>query len=297
MLAVHGMSPYGNKDPRFINVCKSFAGCGFTVISPEFLDIKEFKIDPSISNQIVSVIEYITDNKDLCPEGKLSIFSVSFSGTLCLMASADERVRDKITSVCAVGSFGNIKTTLSYLINNTDSDPYGMLIILKNFIHYSIDAYYNKLGTSPEKILKALDIAIQDNFYKRNPSFLKYYLEKMTVKDRYIFTRLVHDPDYRNYHWNNVLKNKDVMKMADEFDIPEYLKNVSANVLLLHGMDDNVIPSNESLELHSMLKQRLINAKLLLTPLLGHSNIKLKFGIIPHIFDLVKNLSFFFNTA
>ncbi len=289
ILAVHGMSVYGNKDPRFINVCKSFAGCGYIVISPKFDTIQNLKIDSASIKEIKTAIDLITSNMGICPESRLSIFTNSFSGSLSIIASSGTEIAYKVKSICTIGSYSNIENIITYLLGNPESDPYGRLIILKNFLKYSIHV--------PEEMEKALDIAIQDNFHKNDPPLLKLYIKRLSLKNRDILTRLLNDPYYRLYHWNIIQKNKEIIKMGEELSLDPHLKKISASILIIHGKKDNVIPSEESVHLFTELKKANIDSKLVLTPLLGHSNLKLDLNVLPSVVDLFNGLSFFFKTA
>lgn len=289
ILTVHGMSVYGNKDPRFINVCKSFAGCGYIVISPKFNTIQNLIIDPASITEIKKAIDLITGDNGICPESRLSIFTNSFSGNLSLIASSDMSLSHKVKSVCTIGSYCNIEKILTYLLVNPDSDPYGRFIVLKNFLKYSLN--------DPEEIEKALDIAIRDNFFNNDPPLLNSFIKRLSIKNRDILLRLLNDPGYRLYHWNIIRNSQEIIKMREELSLSQHLKKITASILIIHGIEDNVIPSDESVNLFTELKKANIDSRLILTPLLGHSKLKLDLNVLPSLIDLFNGLSFFFKTA
>jgi pimeloyl-ACP methyl ester carboxylesterase len=287
ILTFHGMTMLGSDDPKFVNACCSLAGCGYTVISAQMDSMQNLLINTSVTEETVKIIKAAADCTEICPEGKVSIFAASFAGGICMMAASDERIADKINSICLIGSFTDIESSINYLMSAQNSDNYGRLIILKNLLKYSFDV--------PESICKAFDIALADNFYKREYPELPDYLATLSVSDYDIATRLLNEPYFRLYHWNRIKKNKYIEEMLEKFSVRNYLKNVNAPVLIIHGIYDNVIPPLESIRLYNELQKTKIRSKLVLTPLMGHSELKLNLKILPLIFDLFKGLSFYFS--
>ena len=159
ILAIHGMSVTGNRDPRLVNVCKALAACGYMVISPLYPDIQEFLIKEKTVYTIAKTIENITRNPALCPIGKISIFSASFSAGMSIIAATQPETRELVKAICAIGTYSNVETSVEFLLRRQDNDEYGRLIVLRNFIHYSI-------GPSAD-LSEALRVAILDNGHCR----------------------------------------------------------------------------------------------------------------------------------
>ncbi|MFH0976346.1 MAG: prolyl oligopeptidase family serine peptidase [Spirochaetota bacterium] len=287
ILAIHGMSPLGADDPRFISACKSLSGCGYIVVAPHIESIRNLQIDPSAIDQIISIINTITDNKYICPEGRLSVFAASFAGGLALIASCNENIAQKISSICLIGSFSSMEKSIYYLLSNQDSDDYGRLIILKNFLKYSINV--------SDEIYKALDIAISDNFLCREFPDLPGFLNTMPLKDYDIFIRLMNDPYFRQYHWDRIKKNRDFEQILDKVNSETTFNKISASILIMHGVNDKVIPALESIRLYNELRRTQVRTKLILSPLLSHSEMKINVNVIPAVADLLKGMSFFFS--
>ncbi|MBN2402690.1 MAG: hypothetical protein JXN64_09835 [Spirochaetes bacterium] len=287
ILTFHGMTMLGSKDPKFINACRSLAGCGFKVIAVQMDSMQKLIIESSIKDEVVKIIEGIAGNKELCPGGKVSIFAASFAGGICMMASSDERIAKKVNSICLVGSFADVESSIKYLLSSQGSDSYGRLIILKNFLKYSFDV--------PDEIYNSITIGLEDNFYKRDKPELPKYLGTLPVNQYDIMTRLLNDPYYRLYHWDRIRKNKHLEEMFDRFSWKNYLKKINASIVIIHGIYDNVIPALESIRLYNELQRLKVRSKLVLTPLLTHSEIKYSFNILPPAMNLLKGLSFYFS--
>ena len=292
ILMVHGMTMYGNMDPRYVNLCKSLAGCGYTVVLPLFKEIRDLIITPASLDQIKSVIASITSNRELCPRGELSLFTNSFSGGMCLLACADGALAVRVRSVCMIGSYSDIESSMEYLMGDQRSDPYGRFIVLKNFLKYSIDV--------PVAVAEAIDVFIRDHFYEREgrKPALPALLKRMNPYDHSLFKWLETSPAFRMHHWVQIRKHPDVAGMMTDFSLCRHLHEIKSSVLLIHGTDDAVIHPDESVRLYNDLRGHGIKAKLLLTPLImAHSNLNFSLQFITQAFELFNGLNFYFRSA
>ena len=285
ILAVHGMSYNGNKDPRMMNLCRSFAGTGFTVIAPSYKKIAGLKIEKGEIKDIISTIKHIAGDKTLCPEGKIGLFSVSFSGGLCLIAASDVSVRNLISSVLVVGSHGDVKSSVEYFMEKAELDDYGTMIVLYNFIEF---------GTGPKpNLAKSFYLSAIDN--SRNTDELTAHLKKLSAKDRDLFLRLKTDPQARMNYWKKILKAAAAKNIYMK-DISPYplIENVDAAVTFIHGDRDPVIPPEQSVIMHEKRINAGKKSKLLLTPILSHGNVSLGLSRISAVIELAKAFAFFF---
>jgi predicted esterase len=66
---------------------------------------------------------------------------------------------------------------------------------------------------------------------------------------------------------------------ADPALSPEQSPPPRAPVFLLHGRDDNVIPSSETTALAAHFRRQGVEVRALLTPVLSHVGIQREFGI------------------
>ena len=93
---MHGMNHQGHLDKRVINLCHTLADCGYQVVSPHFDDIAHYWIDPKQIDDISLTLEAIASEPILAHNGKITVFSISFTGTLALAASGREVCRDAL---------------------------------------------------------------------------------------------------------------------------------------------------------------------------------------------------------
>ncbi|MCE9501936.1 MAG: transcriptional regulator [Leptospira sp.] len=291
IMTVMGLSPLGNKDPRFLVVNKSLAGAGYTVVSPYFQDICEYRIQLSNVTVLVSAIREILKDDELCRNGKISLFAPSFAAGICLIAAGDSAIANNIESICTVGTYGNVETILESLLLNQEMDEYGRMILLYNFLELS-------MGKN-EILEKAFRLVILDNFYsgihkKHTPEFPEYFAS-MPKKEKVIFEKLKNDRSFRGVHWKRIeAKGGSKRRMLTELSVAKNIHKVKAAVTLIHGDTDNVIPPKESELLFEILIKNKIPAHLVLTPLITHGDSGVTMKTIPAVFKLGSGFEFFF---
>jgi hypothetical protein len=287
ILAVHGMSVMGNRDPRFVNVCKALARCGYVVVSPLYPEIEEFLIKEETVYAISKTIQCLTENTVLCPSGKISIFSASFSAGMSIIAATQPETRELVKSICAIGTYCNVETSMEFLLGRQDNDEYGRFIILRNFIHHSI-------GPSDD-LSEALRVAILDNGHCRENPELPALLSTMPDDVQLMFIRLRTDASYRWHHWKMACSpSNGVGDMLKRLSALSTISSMRAAVALVHGADDRVIPSSESIILHRRLRECNKRSRLSLTPAISHGDAAITVSMIPALFNLTGTFAFFF---
>lgn len=290
ILAVSGMSVHGYRDIRFDTICRAMAARGFIVISPLFRDIEEFEINDRTVETIASAIRSIAGNSALSPDGRVSLFSPSFSAAMCIIAASRPDTAGTIGAICSVGTFGSVETAIEFLFARQDSDEYGRMIVLRNFLHLSI-------GPNPA-LEKALDICFRDNGFHRQQPELPAYLESLSLRERDIFERLRTDPSFRLHHWKRILSGSGEMhELIAGLSVVNRLSGLRAPVALIHGADDNVIPPSESVMIYRELCRLNVPARITLTPLITHGDTSLGPSMLRAIFSLARTFAFFFRHA
>ncbi|TAL35484.1 MAG: alpha/beta hydrolase [Spirochaetes bacterium] len=290
ILVVHGMAALANRDPRMAAVCKAFAACGYTVVSPFYSDIAAFAISFKTVSGIAGTITALSHDRALCPTGRVSLFAPSFSGGMAIIAAALPEVSGIVDSICVVGSYSNVTSAIRYLLGRQDIDDYGRLIILHNFIGH--------VPGLAGKISGVLRTAILDNGLKRGAPLLPRHLERLNEEERIVFDRLIADPEFRMVQWDTIVKNSGkVKRLLRELSVVGKLKGLKASVALIHGAGDNVIPPEESQLLKESLAEHRVRSRLLITPLISHGDVSLGADALKEAFRLARVFGFFFKYA
>jgi pimeloyl-ACP methyl ester carboxylesterase len=290
ILAVHGMAPGGNRDQRMINACSVITECGYTVVAPQFTDIMNLRIKETIVDDIAGAIKALSENKMLCPSGKISIFAASFSACMSIIAASRKETNQLINSICAVGTFCDINSSFDFLLNSNYSDEYARLIFFSNFLHVST-------GLNLE-IERALQTALKDSANPGNKLLLPDFIENMSEENRDFFLGLLNNPDSRKYHWE-IIKSRslEVRRLIRRISAFNAIGSLKSAVALIHGRNDSVIPPTESIRLHQRLSLFKKPSRLSITPLISHGDAKFSLSMIPAVVELAATLAFFFRNT
>jgi len=286
ILLVHGMTPFGSRDPRMISLGKACAMSGYLGIVPDYALIRQGMLEVQSVSDVVNTVLSVTSNESLCPEGYLAIFTASFSGAICLRAACDDRVNDKITSMMIVGGCNNPANCFRDILSNPSPDHYAKLVLLKNLAAQSIE---NDVILS-----RAISCAIEDAYANgRKGNSLHHYLVSLPTEDEQRVLKLL----------KPVLDNENVMpryKVEIERLHQKYMQifqidKIKCKIALAHSSKDDVIAPSESEDLYQQLKEQDVGCRMAVTPVLEHASLALTPRYFIGLVRLIKVFSYFFD--
>lgn len=287
IISLTGFSMSGYQDKRIAVVNNAFAKMGYRVITPKINTIDQLLIHPSGIDEMKEVINKITADQKLNPNKFCpAVFAPSFTAGIASLAIA-ELPKNSVSSFCLIGSFCNFESTIEFaLTSEKNTDDYGMHILMKNFIKYEV-------GNNSE--LEALiQTALEDNGLKRQVPLLPNLLAQTDLATVELYKKLRYDSEFRRdmimAAWTKI---PEFTSWKNRLDLSKHAHKITCPITIIHGKDDNVIPSSESILLNSLLKKHNQKVHLKLSNLLDHGDIKVRFDIISEITKLAKAFSFF----
>ena len=287
IISLTGFSMSGYQDKRIAVVNNAFAKMGYRVITPKINTIDALLIHPSGIDEMKEVINKITADQKLNPNKFCpAVFAPSFTAGIAALAIA-EMPENSVSSFCLIGSFCNFESTIEFaLTNEKNADDYGMHILMKNFIKYEV-------GNNLE--LEALiQTALEDNGLKRQVPLLPNLLAQTNLTTVDLYKKLRYNTEFRRdmmmRAWTKI---PDFAIWKNRLDLSKHAHKITCPVTIIHGKDDHVIPSSESVLLNSLLKNYNQKVHLKLSNLLDHGDIKVGFDIISEINKLAKAFNFF----
>ncbi len=289
VLLVHGMCPLGKDDPRVVRYSANFSALGYKVVVPQYQNICEFRFLPDMAEEIVATIQAVRSNLELCPSAMVSLMSASFSGGLCLIAAAKPEVAYSLSALLIVGSYGNIDTIFYRVVNDKITDDYARLIIFKNLIRFS-----SGVNVVLEQIFNQAILDLIPEGLK--PSGRAKQCDENSAENKQ-FLRVQRDQQYRKELMNEIQRSPEAALLIKGLSVVGQIRRIKAHVLLLHGDQDPVIPAAESKQIYYSLIRSHCSVRLLVTPILTHSDarLSLQFGVA--ILKLIYEMAYFFRHA
>jgi dienelactone hydrolase len=279
---VPGVHMDGIREARLVGMAEDLAASGFTVLTVASPDLQRFRITPQSTDIIEDAATWLANGAEgsvQIADGKIGMLGISFSGGLSIVAAARPGLRDKVRYVMSFGGHGDLPRVMRYLcsglapampplgegINDvvgaehvTIRPPhdYGVAVVLSGVA--------DKL-VPPEQV-EPLRAAILTFLTASSLDMIdKPRAEVEFQRARHLETTLPEPARTLLQHVNNRAVDKlgpiltpVVESLADRDEhislSPERAPAPAAAVYLLHGAEDNVIPSVETVLLTNYLR-------------------------------------------
>jgi pimeloyl-ACP methyl ester carboxylesterase len=287
IISLTGFSMSGYQDKRIAVVNNTFAKLGYRVITPKIETIDSLMIHPSGIDEVKEVIQSIAEDPILNPnQFRPAVFAPSFTAGIAALAVA-EMPENSVSALCLLGSFCDFETTIEFaLTNEKNEDDYGMHILMKNFLKYEI-------GNNPN-LEGLIHAALEDNGLKRAEPLLPKLLAETNSETVELYRKLRFDSEYRKEMimraWTKI---PDFDRWKDRLDLSKHAHKITCPVTLIHGKDDVVIPSSESILMHSLMKNHNPKIHLELSNLIDHGDMKIGLSILRDIATLARAFGYF----
>jgi dienelactone hydrolase len=287
-LVVSGLHVAGIDEPRLIRLARELAKSGVTVVTPDIPDLSRFEISPEITDAIEQSAVWLASESGLAPDRRIGMMGISFSGGLSIVAAGRPSLKDHVAYVFSFGGHADLPRVLHYLCTGIEPMPsgrvglqaneqfvrpphdYGVAVMLLGLadrlvpaaqvepLRAAVRRYLNAsaldTNVDKERAAREFDALRQTAKTLREPSatLLRYVNDRDVV---HLGARLL--PLIGTFANNPALSPSRSPKPA----VPAFL---------LHGFDDNVIPSIESEYLADELRPHA-PVRLLLSGLISHA--------------------------
>jgi dienelactone hydrolase len=271
-----GVHADGIDEPRLVKLAQDLATGGQVILTPEPTDLLRYEITPRLTDMIEDAAIWLSGQKELAPDGKVSLFGISFSGGLSVVAAGRPTLKDKVAATLSLGGHGELSRVLSFLCTGTlpngqhlKPHDYGVVVILLNVADRLVPPEQAEpLRAAIRTFLRASHLTLHDarraeETFEEARKLQRQLPEPAATLMGYVNTRDV-------AALGPVLLPLVQAFAADPSVSPERAPPPSSPVYLLHGADDTVIPALEA----SLLAQALrphTKVHLLPTPLITHA--------------------------
>ena len=297
ILLMPGVHRDGINESRLVGLAEDLAATGFGVMTVAAPDLQHFKVTPAVTDAIEDAVKWTSDQPQFRTDGKIGVLGISFAGGLSIVAAGRESIRDRVAFVMSFGGHGDLARAMHYLttgevIGDLESakrssavlgadhvsvhppHDYGLAVTLLNLADRVVPAdQVGPLSKGIDGFLLASSLAVTDP-PKAVPVFeeMKKYQETLPEPSRtymqYVNDRAVDKLGPILSPVADALKDHPAMPSLS----PERATPPKAPVFLLHGVDDNVIPSVETVLLAEHLEGK-VPVQGLLSGLITHAEV------------------------
>ena len=311
-LVVSGLHVAGIEEPRLTRLARELAASGIVVVTPDIPELSRFDITPAITDAIERSAVWLATESGLASDQRIGMMGISFSGGLSLVAAGRPSLTDHVAYVFSFGGHADLPRVLRYLCTGIEPYPAGRVRLKAEATDDQADQPYVRtphdygvavilLGVAdrlvPAPQVEPLRAAVRRYL---NASALDSSVDKARAAHEFDALRqlakTMREPSATLLRYINerdvVHLGARLLPLVGSYGSPAALSESrsakpSAPAFLLHGTDDNVIPSVESEYLADDLRPHA-PVRLLLSGLISHAEADRPM----HVNDLLQLASF-----
>jgi len=273
---VHGG---GVDEPRMVKLSSQLAATGARVVAVPLPDLRRYRLTPRSTDMIEDAVAFVAADTRLAPEHEVGLVGVSFSGGLALVAAGRPALNGKVRAVVAIGAHADLPRVMRYLCTGVLEDgsirpphDYGAAIMLLHSLPKLVpSADVPALDAAIVEFLDASSLADTDSVAAAR---MVSALEVRTATLPPASQKLMRAVLTRDVATLGPLLLPFVEDVGGDAALSPARSPASrAPAFLLHGADDNVIPTSENAPLAAYLAAAGTPAERLVTPLLTHASV------------------------
>ena len=266
LILLHGVHRLGIDAPRLQRLARAYAASGVEVHTPELEQLLALDVDPRVITQIAACADALRVQRG---GRKLGAFAISFTGGLLLMAAASDEGARSLSFVAAVGSHHDLRRVALHFAGERARGPDGQLApaVFDPYGGQVLVAAYADALFAPSDVALAREA-------------LGLYLSEQYAAGRAAVNRLspagaarlrpVLTPDGRGVAplMRELVESQSGSLAA--LSPAGHLRRLRLPALLMHGVDDPIVPSTETAWLARELPAAQLE-RVLITPVLRHA--------------------------
>lgn len=247
ILLNHGLVDTGKDDPRLRRFAEILCRAGFVVLVPDFQGMRSFRISAHDVDEIQAAFEHFLQMENYLLKDSCGLFGFSYGAGPTIIAACRPKIRDKVRFVVSFGGYYDLKNVLSFIGTGhfefagkkffRPPQEYGKWVFLAN----NLELVRSEKDRS---ILREIaKIKLKD---EKAP--LGQFLRELGNEGQDILALLSHtDPK----ETEAIIKRLplSIQHELEVLAVKTALPNLRADIILVHGEDDDLIPFTETLRL------------------------------------------------
>jgi pimeloyl-ACP methyl ester carboxylesterase len=273
IVLVPGAVPRGKDDPRLTAFAATLARAGFAVLTPDLAGFRELSIRPSDAREIADAFAYLLGRPDLARDERAGIIAFSYTVGPALLAALENDIRERVRFIMGVGGYHDLHRAMRFFTTGwfehegkwhyITPDDTGKMVLLYSSLGYLTDS------RARDVFDRMVALRTRDPHADLTP-----LAAKLSADSRAVYELAAHTDPAR---FTELLARLPEAMRADisQLDLSRHdLKRLKARLILVHGMNDNLIPYPESLALAAAAPKGQA-AMFLIHRVLGHVDLNI----------------------
>lgn len=271
IVLLHGAAPLGKDDPHLVDFAAALANAHFVVFVPDLVDLRKLKLRATAAREVMDAVLYMLSASSLVPEQRVGIVALSVAAGPAVMAALQPEIRDRLRFILAVGGYYDMLATLTFATTGyfqsdgqqhyREPNDYGKWVLVRS----NVDKLTNP---SDHRILTA----IARHKLTNKQAQLDTMVARLSPEGRILY-RFITNSDPERAATLFAQLPAEVKSEIQALSLSNKdLSGIQAQVILVHGLDDPIIPYTESIALAGALSRD--RARLFLVNGLFHIDLK-----------------------
>ena len=289
IVLVPGVVPAGKDDERLVTLANTLARLRFAVLVPDIKGLRRYRVRGDDVQAVADAFQHLISQPVLSPEGRAGIAGFSYGAGPVLLAALEPEIRHKVRFIVTMGGYHDLRSLVTYFTTGYYRDPQ-----TGRWRYYTPNPY--AAWVFAQSNAELLERPEDQAWMKTHISALMKgeeaddtaALPKLAPDARALMALLTnHQPD-QVPKLIGELSPSIRAELAAINPAAHDLSDLQAQVILVHGRRDDIIPYTESIALAQALPPEQV--QLFLIEGIAHVNLRLQKGDIPLLSAAMKQL-------
>lgn len=262
LVLVPGAAEEGKDDPRLVGFATALARLGFAVLVPDLAGLRDLTVGARNIGEIADAIDYFTGPAALAPPGRSGVAALSYAAGPAVLAAARPETADQVAFVLSVGGYYSMAAVLTFITtgdfqldgtwHHATPNPYGKWVFVQsNLPLLDSDADHRLFRRMIERKRADLAAPLDDLARQLSPAGRALY-------------RFVTNTDRSRVSPLFAALPRAIRREVERLDLAgRDLTELEAELILVHGYDDAILPYSESVALARNLPENQVELYLI----------------------------------
>ena len=289
IVLVPGVVPQGKDDSRVVALANTLARLQFAVLVPDLQGVRNYRVRAHDVRKVADAFRHLNSQRDLVPQRRVGIAGFSYGAGPVLLAALEPDIRDEVDFVVTLGGYYDLHSIITYFTTGyfkTDPDGEWQYLQPSPYNKWVFTLSNADLVKRREDQASLRTLAHESLEYSETPlinSSANLAADAQALYQLVTNSDPARVPDLIRQLPDSILAELEGLNPASKD-----LASLQADVILVHGRSDSIIPYSESLALARALPPGQV--KLFVVDGLVHVDVRIKSQDVPLLLEAMEAL-------
>lgn len=289
IVLVPGVVPAGKDDVRLVALATTLARVNFTVLVPDLRGVRKYRVRKNDVTEVADAFRFLLSRPDWVPQDRAGIGGFSYGAGPVLLAALEPDIRKRVRFIMTLGGYYDLRSIVTYFTTGFYRDAPGT-----QWRYRAPSPYIKWVFTLSNTDLldesgdRAALRALANDFIEDTEVEFPTRPKGLRPDAQALYELLVNEDPDRVGALIERLSPRIRTELAGLDPAVHDLSQLQAQVILVHGRGDTMIPYTESLALARNLPARQV--QLFLIEGLAHVDVKPQQQDIPQLLAAMEAL-------